>query len=296
MSSDKGQRSRFGRKPPPGTPADEVRPGRLTYAARVARGMRTDPFETVEKLRERVARQRERVIRRGKSPRYTPSDDWELRLHRLLDRSWPCPDAAAFQRIWSEVTERMAAQGLRLGRQSYGGDDDADQGLARALWCLVAHIAPEKVVETGVAHGVSSRCILEGLERNGRGRLWSVDLPPLTIPERRRELGVAVPPERRGRWTYVEGSSRRRLSPLLGELGEIDLFLHDSLHSTRNTRWEVERAWSALRMGGALLADDIDHNWGFRLFVDSATDAEALQCPADDRQRLFGIVLKRPTG
>src|SRR5439155_20645396 len=149
------------------------------------------------------------------------SDDWELRLHRLLGVTWPCPDAAAFPAVWSEVLERMTAQGLRLGRQSYGGDDDADPGLARALWCLVAHIAPDKTVETGVAHGVSSRCILEGLERNGHGRLWSIDLPPLTIPERRRELGVAVPPERRGRWTFVEGSSRRRLPSLLSELGEI---------------------------------------------------------------------------
>jgi hypothetical protein len=295
MSPDNSQRSRFGRKPPPGTPADEVRPGRLAYAARVARRIRTDPFETAEKLRERAALRRERVIRRGKSPRYSPSDDWELRLHQLLGRSWPCPDAAAFARLWSEVIELMTARGLTLGRRSYGGDDDADQGLARALWCLVAHIAPEKVIETGVAHGVSSRCILEGLERNGHGRLWSIDLPPLTIPERRQELGVAVPPERRGRWTYVEGSSRRRLPSLLGELGEIDLFLHDSLHSTRNTRWELERAWSALRPGGALVADDIDHNWGFRLFVDSVTHAEALQCPADDGKRLFGIVLKRPT-
>ena len=36
-----------------------------------------------------------------------------------------------------------------------------------------------KVVETGVAHGVTSRFILEALERNGRGFLWSIDLPPL---------------------------------------------------------------------------------------------------------------------
>ena len=53
------------------------------------------------------------------------------------------------------------------------------------------HLKPRKVVETGVAHGVTSRFILEALKRNGQGHLWSIDLPPL---ERswRQEVGVAV--------------------------------------------------------------------------------------------------------
>jgi predicted O-methyltransferase YrrM len=147
-----------------------------------------------------------------------------------------------------------------VGRGSYGGWDDADAGLARALWCLVRHARPERVVETGVARGLSTRVVLEGLERNRSGQLYSIDLPPLTVPERRVEIGAAVPVSRRDRWHYIEGSSRRRLRPLLRELGTVDLFIHDSWHSTRNTLWELDRAWASLSDGGAVVADDIDFN------------------------------------
>jgi hypothetical protein len=273
---------------------DPLEPSRLRYAARVARSVATEPSEAIEKIKERAALARERVTRRGERPRYPVDVDWEERLHALLGVPWPCPAAADFYDVWSTVVDDMHAQGFRVGRQNYGGDDDSDRGLARALWCLVRHLQPQHVIETGVAHGVSSRCILEALERNSAGHLWSIDLPPLTIPERRREIGAAVPADRRGRWTYLEGSSRQRLPGLLRELGEVHLFWHDSWHSTRNTRWELECAWRALAPGGAVGADDIDHNWGFQLFERSAAGNDALHCTADDHQRLFGIARKRP--
>ncbi len=280
----------------PTSPPDPLEPSRLRYTARVARSLASEPSEAIEKLKERAAFAREKVVRRGQPPLYGVDEDWEERLHALLGVHWPCPVAAEFSEVWSAVVDTMHAKGFRVGRQNYGGDDDSDRGLARALWCLVRHLEPEHVIETGVAHGVSSRCILEALERNGAGHLWSIDLPPLTIPERHREIGVAVPADRRGRWTYLEGSSRKRLPGLLGELGEVQLFWHDSWHSTRNTRWELECAWSALAPGGVAGADDIDHNWGFELFERSASGKDALHCPADDHQRLFGIARKRPAG
>jgi Methyltransferase domain len=273
--------------------ADTKRPKFPKKALRVAASARSDPGEALEKVRERIARRREKIVRHGQSTAYVQDDEWERHLHELFEASWPCSAAAEFDRVWSDVLETMSLHGLRIGRRNYGGDDDADRGLARALWCLVRHLRPERVVETGVAHGVSSRCILEALDRNGTGHLWSIDLPPLTIPERRAEIGVAVPDDRRGRWTYVEGSSRRRLPELLDELGAVDLFVHDSWHSTRNTRWELTEAWSALDAGGAVLSDDIDANWGFDLFMRSVSDGDAINCVADDHERLFGIARKR---
>jgi hypothetical protein len=66
--------------------------------------------------------------------------------------------------------------------------------------------------------------------------------------------------------SYVEGSSRRRFPALLAKLGQIDLFIHDSLHSERNVRFELDRAWSILRPGGAIIVDDIDANNGLHSF------------------------------
>jgi hypothetical protein len=53
-----------------------------------------------------------------------------------------------------------------------------------------------------------------------------------------RQTGVPV-----DRWTYIAGTSRRRLPALLSRLGWIDLFIHDSMHSNRNVVFELECAW-----------------------------------------------------
>jgi len=166
----------------------------------------------------------------------------------------------------------------------------------------MSHLKCETVVETGVAHGVTSRIILEAMIRNGRGHLWSIDLPPLDRALR-EQVGVAVDPVMRDRWTYISGSSRRRLPGLLSRLGRIDLFVHDSLHSERNVRFELDRAWPVLRPEGALVVDDIDANWGFHTFNETFAGNPHLVCEAEplrpdhrrfNKKGLFGIVLKRP--
>jgi hypothetical protein len=147
---------------------------------------------------------------------------------------------------------------------------------------------------------VTSRFILEGLIRNGSGHLWSIDLPPIEAGWK-SQVGVAVSDRLRGRWSYLKGSSRRRLPSLLAELRQIDLFIHDSLHSERNVRFELDRAWPALAPSGAVVVDDIDANWGFRSFTKAFSDQTAMVCEAEplrpDHRRfnqkgLFGIILK----
>jgi predicted O-methyltransferase YrrM len=114
------------------------------------------------------------------------------------------------------------------------------------MWCLTRNLRPAKVVETGVARGLTSRFILEAMERNGTGHLWSIDLPP-TNPELQRQVGAAVEDRLRDRWSYIRGSSRRRLPVLLHELGQIDLFLHDTFPSHSSLVCEAEPLQPDLR-------------------------------------------------
>ena len=277
---------------------DPLRPSRLTYAIRALRATARDPFEGVEKAKEKFAARYERARHGGQlAPppgTYRGEDGWEKRLHELCAAPWPCPLAGDFARLWGEIVETMAHHGLRVGRQNYGGDDDGDPGLVRAAWCLTCHLPAANVVETGVGHGATSRAPLEALAANGTGHLWSIDLPPLTIVARNREIGLAVPEGLRGHWSYLHGSSRRRLPGLLARLGEIDLFVHDSRHSTRNVLFECEHAFAALRSGGFLLVDDLDGNRGFARFAARHPDADLVVASADDHQRLFGLARKRP--
>lgn len=227
--------------------------------------------------------------------------DWEQRLHEFLGAPWPCSANAEHQHIWPEIIGALSARGVCAGPESYFHWNDGDPALIRAVWCLVRHLKPQNVVETGVAHGVTSRFILEALKINGAGALWSIDLPYLQ-PKRQDEVGIAVAETLRKRWMLIRGSSRQRLPPLLAQLGTIDLFVHDSLHSERNVRFELEKAWAKLKPGGAIVVDDIDSNSAFRFFQQAFPDHFSLVCEAEplhpDQRRfnqkgLFGLILKR---
>jgi Methyltransferase domain len=259
-----------------------------------------DPVEIWTTIRETYAERSEKP--KPQCP-YQPDSSWEQQLHEALGNPWPCDDALEFSELWHQVIGEMEAKGIRPGPESFQWWNDGDAGFVRAIWCLTRHLRPKNVVETGVAHGVTSRFILEALKKNGDGHLWSIDLPPL---ERswRQQVGIAVGGGHSDRWTYIKGSSRRRLPGLLYELGQIDLFIHDSLHSERNVRFELDRSWPMLGPKGAVVVDDIDANWGFQSFSHTVPGQLSLICTAEplhpdlrrfNKKGLFGIILKRPT-
>ena len=257
-----------------------------------------DPVESWLRFREQYAAHRE-----GYTPPslYNVDHDWESKLHRLLGLSSPAALTSEFEALWPNVMSELEEKGVRAGPASFKGWNDGDAGFVRALWCVVRHLKPRNVIETGVAHGVTSRFILEALERNGSGHLWSIDRPPME-PEWKKEIGIAVGNCFQQRWSYILGSSRRRLPGLLSRLGEIDLFVHDSLHSERNVRFEMDRAWANLRPGGAIVVDDIDVNRGFHSFVEAFSGFHSFVCEAEplrpdvrrfNKKGMFGIVLKK---
>jgi hypothetical protein len=232
---------------------------------------------------------------------YALTQNWERALHELLGAPWPCDASESFWELWAEVTASLERRGLRLGRGAFAGWGDGEPGMVRAIWCLTHHLRPHCVVETGVARGITSRFVLEALTEARRGHLWSIDLPPPRARELHEQIGIAVPRSLAARWTYVHGSSRRRLPRLLSEVGEVDLFIHDSRHTQRNLLFELGHAWRALRPSGVAVADDIDMNCGFHSFTSAHREAPALVCEAEPlepdigRQQdrgVFGIIRK----
>ena len=105
------------------------------------------------------------------------------------------------------------------------------------------------------------------------------------------EIGIAVPERLRGRWTYITGTSRRRLPGLLAQIGPIDFFVHDSSHTERNTLFELAAAWPAIGHG-AVVVDDVQQSPAFAKFLASVPVAGSYVARAGDGSTLFGIVLK----
>ena len=253
------------------------KPNRGGRAGRFVRASLSDPVETLLNVHAKVAERKELRAKRTKGGGFMPwppcpydvDENWERSFHEFLGAPWPCPVAEDFWELWSRVMDSLQEKGVELGRGAFGGWGDGEPGTVRAVWCLTHHLRPAKVVETGVARGITSRFILEALEHNETGHLWSVDLPPPGDRDLQAQIGMAVPEGLRDRWTYVRGSSRRRLGGLLSQLEEIDLFIHDSRHTERNLLFELNHAWKVLKPGGAMVADDVDLNCGFHSFVEA---------------------------
>jgi predicted O-methyltransferase YrrM len=135
----------------------------------------------------------------------------------------------------------------------------ATSELAATTYALVKILKPATVVETGVGAGVSSWTILKAMEENERGRLVSIDLPTPNT-ELLPDVGYLVPADLRHRWDLRTGPSNRLLPQTLKELGEIDMFQHDSRHSYSNQLREYTTAWPSIKQTGILVSDDVSND------------------------------------
>lgn len=142
------------------------------------------------------------------------------------------------------------------------------------LYFIVRMAQPEVMVETGVAHGVSSWTILNALFKNGKGRLYSIDLPDHDLQSYnpsniRQSSGWVVPDVLRAQWELRLGSSDKLLPALLTDLGKVDLFFHDSDHSYENMQFEFATVLPFIRHSGLIISDDVHKNRAFAEFVAS---------------------------
>ncbi len=149
-----------------------------------------------------------------------------------------------------------------------------DHLFGKFLYFIIRCAKPQVMIETGVAHGVSSWTILNAIHRNGSGKLYSIDLPNLDLksynPENlSQQSGWVVPDELRKHWELKLGSSQELLPILVQRLGKIDVFFHDSDHSYENMMFEFNTVFPFLSSNGLLISDDVHKNESFTHFTSS---------------------------
>ena len=185
---------------------------------------------------------------------------------------------------YAELREgvRMAAADPNL---SYPGHFRMEGASLLATYALVRLRKPDVVVETGVANGESTYFLLSALERNGHGRLISIDVAS--------DVGSIVPREDRGRWTLIVLSRpfSRSFRREFAHLAPFDIFIHDSCHDYRWQSLEYSLALDRLRHDGMLLSDDVD--WSYA-FIDAVKQAGRDAFALIDGRKVFGGI--RPEG
>lgn len=194
-----------------------------------------------------------------------------------------------FQRVEMELQRGQIPDTMGLSAVRYGE--------ASMLYVITRALKPKIIVETGVGHGVSATFFLQALEDNEEeGRLYSIDLPlsgqqladgsVYLLPEG-KQSGWMIPEHLRHRWHLVLGSSSEKLLPLLESLGEVDVFMHDSLHTEENMMWEYKSAWPFIRKGGLLLSHDVSWNAAFLEFC------RKVDAPVCNVAMVIGGIVKR---
>ena len=256
----------------------------FAYARRVAGLAVSNPQEFVDRVQGRIERRRHRTSEAP--PLFSDPQGWGQALHRLLDQPEDCTGCARFEQIWHDIEATLPPGSPRLGEGF-----DAGVGLAQAAYVTVRHLKPARVVETGVARGVTTRFVLEAMAENSHGQLTSIDLPPLTR-HWHQHTAAAVPQRLHHRWQFVRGSSRREL-PYLLEQGPVGVFIQDSSHTQRLMHWEMQTAWPHVEPGGVLLSDGANRSRAFR---ESGALAEGTWLTAHEweRERYLGVVRRPP--
>jgi len=144
----------------------------------------------------------------------------------------------------------------------YGTNWGLELNSALILYALCKIVKPEKVVETGVAYGLASSYILQALNENKKGTLYSIDFP-FSPWQTKKMIGAMTPDDLRARRKFVYGPSSAVLKKLLNSIGPIDIFFHDSLHTYKNMKREFNTVWPFIKKDGFLISDDVLHNNAF---------------------------------
>lgn len=179
-----------------------------------------------------------------------------------------------FFEIWHQT--KAPSQG------SFGKEFDLGKPSAETLYYLVRWLRPRRVVETGVARGVSTLLVLAAMDRNGLGELLSFDV--------NSSVGSLVPTNH-PRWNLQLLSTSNLQSDLIQGLQEaspIDIFFHDSDHSFYQQSFEFSVARCHLGHQGLLLSDDVESS---QAFLDFAASQHSRPIYVVDTQKMLGILV-----
>ena len=153
-------------------------------------------------------------------------------------------------------------QQMQERKQTLGSKSSMGQMDCSLLYALVRAFRPRIAVETGANTGMASSFILKGMHDAGiaDGKLYGIEYNTECA------IGSMIPEELRGPFVPCPGNVKGFMKEHLGP-GEIDFFLHDSMHRYKHQYGEFKHFWARLRPGGLLVSHDVNMNASFVDFI-----------------------------
>lgn len=151
------------------------------------------------------------------------------------------------------------------------------------IYSLARVTRPSVVVETGVANGESSYLLLKAPAKNGHGLLYSIDI--------RSDVGDLLQKADKTRWCLKildAQRTQRSFEKVLDEIGQVDLFMHDSgNHSYSLQMFEYRTVLKKMARHFLLASDDVDSSYAFIDFCNALRVRPAFLF---ERNKSFGVL------
>ena len=142
-----------------------------------------------------------------------------------------------FKKEKKETIKNLPISGGLKGSTGGGGGNEF------ILYYIVRRLKPNVVIESGVSAGISTRSILEALEKNKKGDLYSSDLQ-----------------------LYLDKKDEINLPIILKQINEIDIVYYDSGKSYSGKKIFFDKILSNFTPN-VIIVDDIDRDYWFRDFT-----------------------------
>ena len=173
-------------------------------------------------------------------------------------------------KLWSEAQTQAnkinfyAREKLKDIKYDLGGSAAVD-----FLYFCVRFLKPETVVETGVAAGYSSMAILQALNQNNFGHLYSSDFPYFRISNPKKFIGILVPDKMKDRWSLHIDGDKKNIKKIKEKIKKIELFHYDSDKSYTSRKTTIKNLNSNFYDKTWIIMDDISDNTFFYDYVKS---------------------------
>ena len=189
------------------------------------------------------------------------------------------PYLSEFAALKEELSERQQSTKLNYPI-TYNIADTA----SLLIYLTIRALSPSVVLETGVANGVSSYYILNALNKNNKGTLYSVDIDS--------NVGGLLDGSDKHRWLLKivdEENAGNEFEKLVDSFNSIDIFIHDSDHSYKAQMREYRKAYGKIGDGGILASDDVDFSYAF---VDFCSKTQIKPLFLVTSAKVFGLTRK----
>ncbi len=235
----------------------------------------------MDKRKKNLFRQRIHYLRRGNF--HGVSANWLSKHSEILFSN--VAEMSLHQNLPVVLDSKLLSQGESVFKKilaeksgaNYAKNFDCEIGLASFLHAYVIQYQPKVVIETGVANGITTNVIMHALAQVG-GTLHSFDVDPKT------ENVYRGP----GDWKFhlLTGVFESDLKRQVSEIGDVNLWIHDSNHGYQWQSFEYELAKRSLSREGLLVSDDIDSStaWGL-----ASKDSFDRSFGIFDNRKFFGV-------